>query len=256
MFYNNAKCDIYIGKGAGKKLMHDIDNATRSVKIISPFLAPFLIKKLIDLHNRNIHVELITTDDIEDYQGDKERNIHKLIIQQKHTNEKARLIRKRMRIVRFIVFLLVFLLAGFIAWHIYNVKEVYSIRHIILIMGISILIGWFLSIKIKNKRIFTYSYKQLFPFKVFLSPKNHYDSNTYFHSKMYIIDDNIAYLGSLNFTRSGTQNNYETRIRTTDGEAVKKIVEEFNTLFYDNNAPERNIQLWDNVYILNPLIDR
>ncbi|NMH89887.1 phospholipase D-like domain-containing protein [Flavivirga algicola] len=54
----------------------------------------------------------------------------------------------------------------------------------------------------------------------------------------------IAYLGSLNFTRNGTQNNYETRIRTTDGEAVKKIEEEFNTLFYDNNYPERSIQLW------------
>ncbi|NMH89886.1 hypothetical protein [Flavivirga algicola] len=179
----------YIGKGVGKKLMQDIDNATRSVKIISPFLAPFLIKKLINLHNRDIYVELITTDDIEDYQRDKEKNIHKLIIQQKHTNEKARLTRKRMKTARLIVFLLVFLLAGFIVWHIYNAKEVQTIRHITLIMSIGVLIGWFLSVKIKNKRIFTYSYKQLFPFKVFFSPKSYYDSYTYFHSKMYIIND-------------------------------------------------------------------
>ena len=27
MFYNGAKCDIYIGKGAGKKLLNDIRNA-------------------------------------------------------------------------------------------------------------------------------------------------------------------------------------------------------------------------------------
>jgi len=26
MFYNGAKCDIYIGKGAGKKLLYDIQN--------------------------------------------------------------------------------------------------------------------------------------------------------------------------------------------------------------------------------------
>lgn len=243
MFYNDAKCDIYIGKGAGKKLMHDIDKSARSVKIISPFLAPFLIKKLIHLHNRGIHVELITTDDIEDYQ-DKEKNIHKLIIQQIHVDENARLMRKRWKIARFVVFLIVFLVIGFITWHIYNTKELDSIKHLILMTGISILVSWLISIKIRNKQIFTYSYRQLFPFRVFFSPRNHYDSNTYFHSKMYIIDDRIAYLGSLNFTRSGTQNNYETRIRITDTEAVKKIVEEFDTLFHNNDTPERSIQLW------------
>lgn len=249
MFYNGAKCDIYIGKGAGKKLMHDIEYAKDSVKIISPYLAPSLIKKLIGLHNRNIHVELITTDDIEDYYGDREKNIHKLIIQQVHTDEKALLTRKRWKIARFIVFLLVFLLAGLIIWSVYNTKEIDSIQYLISITGICIVLGWFINIKVKNKRIFTYSYKQLFPFKVLYSPNNHYDSNMYIHSKMYIIDNMVAYLGSLNFTKSGTQNNYETRVRTADREAVEKIVEEFDTLFQNNNIPERNIQLWgQNLY--------
>lgn len=45
MFFNNAICDVYIGTGAGKKLIEEIENADRSVKIVSPFLSPFLVQK-------------------------------------------------------------------------------------------------------------------------------------------------------------------------------------------------------------------
>jgi len=51
MFLNNTNCDVYMGTGAGKKLMEDIENAKSSVKILSPFLSPFLVRKLIDLNN-------------------------------------------------------------------------------------------------------------------------------------------------------------------------------------------------------------
>ena len=40
-FFNGANCDIYIGQGAGKKLLDDITNAKRSVKIVSPFYLLF-----------------------------------------------------------------------------------------------------------------------------------------------------------------------------------------------------------------------
>ncbi len=72
MFFNNAKCDVYIGTGAGKKLMDEIENAKRSVKIVSPFLSPFLVKRLIRLHSKGIEVQLITTDTIKDFYGYRE----------------------------------------------------------------------------------------------------------------------------------------------------------------------------------------
>lgn len=77
-FYNGANCDIYIGKGAGKKLLDDISNANRSIKIISPYLSPFLIKELIHLYTKGIDIFLVTTDNIEDFYGSYEKNIHKL----------------------------------------------------------------------------------------------------------------------------------------------------------------------------------
>ncbi|MNR13014.1 Cardiolipin synthase [compost metagenome] len=99
--------------------------------------------------------------------------------------------------------------------------------------------------KIKNKRIYNYSYSQLFLFKVYISPTNiTNDSNTFIHGKIYIIDDEIVYMGSLNFTANGTKHNYETRIRTIDKIAVDKIIKEYNELFYNSGFPERNIQDW------------
>lgn len=75
MFYNGANCDIYIGKGAGKKLLNDIRNAKKSIRIVSPYLSPFLISEIIGIRKRNLDVELITTDNIEDFYGNYEKNI-------------------------------------------------------------------------------------------------------------------------------------------------------------------------------------
>src|SRR5680860_1051847 len=99
MFFNNAKCDVYIGTGAGKKLMDEIENAKRSVKIVSPFLSPFLVKKLIELRSNGIDVQLITTETIEDFYGDRKRNLHELIRQEIHIDGQARRTRNRWKVM-------------------------------------------------------------------------------------------------------------------------------------------------------------
>lgn len=70
---------------------------------------------------------------------------------------------------------------------------------------------------------------------------------------MSIIDDEIAYMGSLNFTASGTKENYETRIRTTDPEAMSVIVKEFDDLFFHSGLPERDIQYWGSQLYKEPI---
>jgi hypothetical protein len=39
MYFNNTNCDLYIGTGAGKKLLEEIARAESSVKIVSPFVS-------------------------------------------------------------------------------------------------------------------------------------------------------------------------------------------------------------------------
>jgi phosphatidylserine/phosphatidylglycerophosphate/cardiolipin synthase-like enzyme len=59
-----------------------------------------------------------------------------------------------------------------------------------------------------------------------------------------LIDDGIAYLGSLNFTGNGTKNNYETRIRIEDRKAIKELVGEFDALFHNENYLEKELTEW------------
>ncbi len=77
--------------------------------------------------------------------------------------------------------------------------------------------------------------------------------NTYLHSKIYIIDDEIAYLGSLNFTGGGTRNNYETRVRLSDAPSVQKMVGEFDYLMYGAKMPEIDIQEWGSLLYREPI---
>lgn len=243
-FFNGANCDIYIGKGAGKKLLDDISTAKKSVKVISPYLSPALINELIILHSKGIKISLITNDTIEDFYGNYEKNIFKLIKQHRTLDSSSNELRNKWigfeETIRymFLGFLAIFVFALFLFK---SFKTLYILFPLILIY----LLRKMFLYKIKNKRIYNYSYSQLFLFKVYISPTNiTNDSNTFIHGKIYIIDDEIVYMGSLNFTANGTKHNYETRIRTIDKIAVDKIIKEYNELFYNSGFPERNIQDW------------
>lgn len=252
MFYNGANCDIYIGKGAGKKLLNDIRNAKKSIKIVSPYLSPFLISELISIRKRNLDVELITTDNIEDFYGNYEKNIHQLIIQNKKTDKEA--VKKRekwkdiSKILTYVNLVLLAISMG-LAYFFKDTKVAYGFIPIVVIF---LIIKLYKS-KIKNKRIYTYWYSQLFPFKVYMSPDTTDLSDTFIHGKIYLIDDQIAYLGSLNFTASGTKYNYETRVRTTDQNAIKEIKEELYQLLNYSNLPERDIQFWGKQLYKEPI---
>ena len=252
MFFNNAKCDVYIGTGAGKKLMDEIENAKRSVKILSPFLSPFLVKKLIDLRSNGIDVQLITTDTIEDFYGDRERNLHELIRQETHIDGQARRTRNRWKnIAKVLNWLTIGLFIGFMVVN-YWLKDIRLLWLLVTLLPIFLLARHY-GKKYRRKRICSYTYHQLFPFKVVLSKNGKGFRNTYLHSKIYIIDDEIAYLGSLNFTGGGTRNNHETRVRLNDEPSVKKIVEEFDYLMHGAMMPEVDIWEWGSMLYREPI---
>jgi len=252
MYYNNANCDIYIGKGAGKKLMDDMRNAKRSIKIVSPYLSPYLIEELIDLKNKGLDIQLITVNEIEEHKNSSNKIISELIQQYRQTDEVAQ--NKRNKWKKTANFLLtgIIILFSLTAILFANTKDTKTLLGLIPVI-ITSFIFYLYKINIKKKRIYYYSYSQLFPFKIYLSPEKHVYSDTFIHGKIYIIDDSIAYLGSLNLTKSGTQHNYETRIRTTDSEAVKRIREEFYNLFYHSQIPEIDIQAWGSLLYREPI---
>lgn len=243
MFYNGAICDIYIGKGAGKKLLYDIQNAQKSIKIVSPYVSPSLIKELIKSRKRDLEVVLITSDNIQDFHGRYEKNIIKLIKQNRKINQLAVENREKWKatskLLTHIGFVLLIILLV-IVYYLRDLEVAFGLIPVVILF----LITRFYRIKIKNERIYSYWYSQLFPFKVYMSPYESDQSSTFIHSKIYLIDDKIAYLGSLNFTSSGTKYNYESRIRTEDSNAIKEIKDEIYQLLNYSHLPEKNIQNW------------
>jgi phosphatidylserine/phosphatidylglycerophosphate/cardiolipin synthase-like enzyme len=245
MYFNGASCDIYIGQGAGKKLLDDLHTAQKSIKIISPYLSPFLVKELIELKrgNSNLSIELITSDEIEDYKDVNQSNIYKLIVQNKKLDHDAETQRNKWKKVFRI------LLTATVGLSVVEYLSILFLQDARLLFGIipiiiSVIVLLIYRSKISNKRIYNYHYSQLFPFKVYLSPYKSPLSDTFIHSKIYLVDDSIAYLGSLNFTHNGTTSNYETRIRTVDRNAISKMNDEFFELFHHSSLPERDIQKW------------
>ncbi len=94
-FFNGVNCDIYIGKGAGKMLLNDIQNAKKSIKIVSPYLSPHLVKELIELRKKNLDIQLITSDKIEDFYGGYDKNIYKIILQHRRIDLEAQKVRNK-----------------------------------------------------------------------------------------------------------------------------------------------------------------
>ena len=96
MWFNQAKCDIYMGTGAGTKLLHEISNAQHSVKISSPYLSPKLVQELICLHQKGIKVSLITSDTLDGGNRRQEQSLKPLMVQQCHVDAGAQRLRQRL----------------------------------------------------------------------------------------------------------------------------------------------------------------
>lgn len=251
MWFNQAKCDIYMGTGAGKKLLHEIGNAQRSVKISSPYLSPKLVQELVWLHKKGVKVSLITSDTL-DRNGRQERSLKPLIVQHRHLDEQANVQRNRWKTFRKVLLfssLVILILLPLLFYSTRNTVFLFA-------LPIPIVLYWIsreVRRMVQRKRIYSYSYAALFPFRVFIAPDAYRINDMFIHGKIYIIDGHTAYLGSLNFTESGTKYNYETRIRVTDVEAVQKIDTEFEELYHHNSLAFIGIEEWGSYLYPEPL---
>ena len=227
----DTKCDIYIGKGVGAQLTRDIDNAKRSIKIISPYTSESTLNKLLELHKKGIDVKLITTPK----EGDSKFHFARLINQTQIKNtEEIKKIRRLRKIgyATFIASALIILAPFLIMYYtesvnvFENFKPYRSLYFLLLI--VCILTTLRMRKLVKIIRIYNYTYKCIFPFKII-------KQDNFIHSKIFVIDDEIAYLGSFNYTVSGMTKNYETRVRFTDKKAIDGISMEFDRLFESEN---------------------
>ncbi len=244
---NTITGDIYIGKGAGKVILEDMRRAKRSIRVMSPYLSASLVDILLDRFKSGIHIELVTSDEVEDHKHD-DKNSYRIIKQHKHVDEQ---LKNRKRALHWLGIALL-TLSGFLAINRLpvlfsesaNVSDFMGFG----ICAISALVGQLLWKHAGKINFWYYSYTSLFPVKIFYSffSRKKTDRSKAFnlHSKLYIIDDCIAYLGSVNFTRSGCMLNHETRIRITDLEAISQLKAEFSELLWNEYYNHLSVDEW------------
>jgi phosphatidylserine/phosphatidylglycerophosphate/cardiolipin synthase-like enzyme len=153
--------NFYIGEHAGGKLMSGIQNAKKSIKILSPYLSVSEINELCAKSSGGIEDIAIITSASYD-------NLKKL-------------------------------------WQVDALKK---------------LIG---SAKKENGE---YEYSAIF--------KSVFFKADFFHAKLYIIDDEIAFAGSINFTYKGVEKSHETCFTIKDTDTVKGLIEYYDGLFSTN----------------------
>lgn len=237
---NNVNCDIYIGTGCGAQLIEAIDSACKSVDIVTPYISIELLNKLLKLAENSIKVRIIAGDSYHGFGGiiSKDRHTASVLIrQEQHTDddEQKRWVKLK-RAEKYFWYgsfvLSAALAVGWLATH--TLHFVWGIPALLIFLAVAIK----KRLAAASTRVFSYTYVEPISFKVFEEYKRNSNSRaTTIHSKIYVIDEKIAYLGSLNFTASGTEHNCETRVKTTDEGAAAAIMQDIDRLFkgsFDN----------------------
>ncbi len=232
---NSEGVEVFVGQNAGNQLNKDILNAKAEVLIISPYIDEVKLDDLIMLKNRNINVRLAFSDLRPEQYGSI---LRKLIHQNRVTDMKKKEKRESLKNLFFLssVILLCLGISALVYFGFHLVDNLTNPNNFVaLLVAIASLYGffrcWEKKTEVEKMEIYTYHYSENLNFKYVRN--NRYD-NKFLHSKIYIIDRKVAYLGSLNYTKSGFTSNFESRIRITQQEKVNELVRFVHDIFEDN----------------------
>lgn len=258
--------ELYIGKGAGKRLLRYVDNAQKSVKVFSPYMSASFISTLFNKSEQGVNVECVTqiVSDTEDKQLSKDTfgldRIHRRCIKQtayvnqEKQNEKERRLRNAHKSLKLSLGLLVaallcFLLSiasfqNFIAHSLSEtIKESnrsFGVISPALFFWLFIFLAIFsLCVFLtanSNRKLaesistseFQYDFTKKF---CLLSTRANKSGMPFPHLKLLIVDEKTAFLGSLNFTVSGINNNLESCVRIDDPASISQLSSCFNDLY-------------------------
>lgn len=223
--------EVHLGKNAGKPILAAIQNARGSIRVMSPYLGAALVDALLKKAGEGLDVRLLTSTEFEE-RG--EASARRLIIQKRHVRSVVRVLRGLGLMVFFVV-----LTAALAASGVGYLRGPEELR-----------MAWMAAppalamiLLLRSIRVYSYSYDPRIPMAAIISPNTDGRGEGRFlvHAKMYVIDEEVAFLGSANFTKAGFGDNYESRITVRDPEAVFRLADEFDRLFACKDAAYRDI---------------
>ena len=116
---------------------------------------------------------------------------------------------------------------------------------LIFISTILIIISIIIAITSYFTKEYNYQYFSIFRVRIFDSHSGDKPwSTSLIHSKIFIIDEKTAYLGSANFTYSGFKTHYETIIKVEDARAIEDISREVENLYNSKELSYKSLDEW------------
>ena len=206
--------ELSLGTSAGSALYHRMLKARESVLVVSPYLDEYLLDCLLDLQGRGVGVDLVTMEDFVSAKVRKHKITRKLVSQTRSRDEAAVTRRRR----------------GML-WSALGGLSAAGLA--IGLNGVSpwALLGWYLLsvaaivFAIYGRRgIYRYTYAwTLRDTKILPSRYRSKTKCPLLHAKLYVIDREVAFLGSLNFTNRGLFDNFETCLRVDKRDDVRAL---------------------------------
>ncbi|MGL4934519.1 MAG: phospholipase D-like domain-containing protein [Cetobacterium sp.] len=248
LILTNISTDIYVGKGAGKKILEDFSTTKKELSIISPYIFPKTLKNILENIDSNIALNIVTSEENR-YTG--------TLVRQFLKKEKGKKY-KYYLISNMVFIMLISFLSIFCALLKFQeiVAQTYFIGnpiHILIIILVLIIL-WIWNYKYFKYKKYEFKWKDNVNIKIFKYESNLKDTNIYkylnLHTKLFIIDSRILYLGSVNFTDYGFKHNYESRVRVIDEKAIYDAKELVNNLLKnDEKYYEVNLELLAKKYL-------
>ena len=206
------RAELSIGWSAGSELYHRMKNARASVLVVSPYLDEHLVDCLRELREQGVVVDLVTMEDFASSRVKKHKIATKLVSQTPSRDEAA-VTRRRWGMLGSAVGGLG--VAG-MAIGLNGVSPWAPLVWFLLPVPAIVFAIY------RRRGIYRYNYAwTLGDTKILPS---HYQSDTecpFVHAKVYVIDGEVAFLGSLNFTAPGIFDNFETCLRVDNRDDVR-----------------------------------
>lgn len=222
---NRVDGDLYIGKGAGKEIMTYLDQSKHAIKVVSPYVNKEYVEKLLDRHQAGVDTGLVFTWDYKQGQKVNRELAHTLFTQTKLKSKEALQKKRKGRLIAFVwCFINIIIFA-----HAMSIRGSFGFwleMIVFIVLGIA-------NIKyldcVHKTPIYTYTYEPKMPIAIWKTNRHQK-----LHTKLYVIDD-VAFVGSLNFTKNGFYSNYESCMSLKQKNEVNDIHQYIDSLLNDKD---------------------
>jgi phosphatidylserine/phosphatidylglycerophosphate/cardiolipin synthase-like enzyme len=219
----SGRLAVYVGRSAGSGLYHHLLAAKRSVVAMAPYIKPLFARKLVEAAERGVDVVLVTSED-----AARRREVVATLVEQTRRTSRSR---QRWRRVGLLVSALLVLSAAAV-WLVVTTHGALLYASYAVPAGVTGFLGCRLI------RVHSYGYRFRLPrVRVIASPYYQDGAGEGFplmvHAKVYVVDDEVAYLPSFNLTPEGFFDNFESCVQIEDPDAVRRVVDSVEALVAD-----------------------